>query len=248
MTEPEIIFEVAVPVPVPDYLTAENDTHEEMIESINNYLSSLSEEKKLKIYNEYSDIMKYNKKRGYILYPTIDLEFNSYYYYDGCDCNINKLYQDLETDDKILLHLHSFCYDENKFFKKYDIEEIKEIIEFLYTNEKTKFNIIPKIMLIFAYTKSYSKGVDYFHDEILCPNDFDKYSKIELNLFSKVKNSLKANYESLESFYLYVCPFPESYFQEHKKYFREKIFPDLMAKVWHPSRMNMWIFEINEDE
>jgi hypothetical protein len=36
------------------------------------------------------------------------------------------------------------------------------------------------------------------------------------------------------------------YFNKTKKYFREKIFPELIAKVWHPNRADKWMFELEE--
>ena len=37
------------------------------------------------------------------------------------------------------------------------------------------------------------------------------------------------------------------YFNRIKKYFREKIFPELMAKAWHPKRAGQWMFELDAD-
>lgn len=34
------------------------------------------------------------------------------------------------------------------------------------------------------------------------------------------------------------------YFRKIKKNFRENIFPELMAKIWHPNRSNKWMFEL----
>lgn len=199
----------------------DKNKNQQIIQKIEDYLFSLSEKEKINIYMEYCNYLKHNKKLGYILHPTTDRDFSSFYDDDSRETDTYDLYSRFEEDDEKLLLLweHHYGY----YYGYYNILEMKEIVDFIYSYDNYKLH--SKIMILFSYTTSYTKGVDYFHKEIFCFNDLE-YSVKSL--------------ENMDSFYLYVCPFPQTYFQNHSTHFRENVFPELIAYVWHPNRFNKW--------
>lgn len=155
-----------------------NNKTKQMIQKIEDYLFSLSEKEKIDLYTKYSDILKYNKKKGYDLYQTTERDFSSFYNDDTGESNVNDLYNRFEEDDEKLLLLRDFNYNDDTGYdsdinKSNVIFTMKEIVDSLYSNENS--NLHSKIMILFSYTTSYTKGVDYFHKEIFHYHDLDEY-------------------------------------------------------------------------